>query len=132
MEDPAPGLDCQSCGACCFSSLDAYVRVSGDDWTRLGAEAERVAHFIGHRAYLRMTGGHCAALVVTPAPDGRGRFACSIYEQRPQVCRDLTRGSPSCDAEQMIKAAWAAGGSRPTPASPSRATPRELATGACG
>jgi len=119
MELPASGLDCQSCGACCFSSLETYVRVSGDDWRRLGVEAERVAHFIGHRAYLRMTDGHCAALVVTRAPGGHARFACSIYDRRPQVCRDLERGSPSCDAERMVKAAWAAGGLRPGLTAPS-------------
>ena len=113
MPTPAPGSDCQSCGACCFSSLETYVRVSGDDWTRLGVEAERVAQFIGHRAYLRMTGGHCAALVVTAAPGGAARFACSIYAQRPQVCRDLARGSPSCEAEVLVKAGWASGGRHP-------------------
>jgi hypothetical protein len=129
MKPPASGLDCQSCGACCFSSLETYVRVSGDDWMRLAAEAERVAHFIGHRAYLRMTDGHCAALVVTRSADGRAHFACSIYDRRPQVCRDLERGSPSCDAERMVKAAWAVGGRRPV--SPAPSSPEPVA-GACG
>ncbi|GAB1489824.1 hypothetical protein MASR2M8_22790 [Opitutaceae bacterium] len=107
--------------------METYVRVSGDDWTRLGVSAERVAHFIGHRAYLRMTDGHCAALVMMGEPGKDVRFACSIYEQRPQVCRDLARGSPSCDAERMVKAAWAAGDPRPTP--PAQLEP---AAAACG
>lgn len=79
------------------------MRVSGEDWTRLGAEAERVAHFIGHRAYLRMEGGHCAALETRREPDGTPRYFCSIYERRPQVCRDLARGSPGCEAERALK-----------------------------
>lgn len=49
---------------CCFSQLETYVRVTGFDWERLGDERERVAHFIGNRAYMRMEGGHCTALAV--------------------------------------------------------------------
>jgi len=48
---------CQRCGACCFSPSETYVRLDGADWARLGPDAERVAHFIGNRAYLRMAGG---------------------------------------------------------------------------
>jgi hypothetical protein len=58
---------CQRCGACCFSPSETYVRIDGADWTRLGPDAERIAHFIGNRAYLRMTGGRCAALAVSLA-----------------------------------------------------------------
>jgi len=79
------------------------VRVSGDDWTRLGDAAERVAHFIEHRAYMKMAGGHCAALELRRQPDGSTDFYCTIYDQRPQVCRDLERGSPQCEAELATK-----------------------------
>jgi hypothetical protein len=98
--------DCLRCGVCCFSKLETYVRVSGDDWTRLGAEAERVAQFIGNRAYMRMEAGKCAALAVRATADGAagGReFFCTIYERRPQVCRDLARGSPQCEGEIALK-----------------------------
>lgn len=98
---------CLRCGVCCFSRLETYVRVTGDDWTRLGEEAGRLAHFIGHRAYLRMRDGRCAALEVRAAEDGERRFYCTIYARRPQVCRDLARGSPECEAELALK------GSRP-------------------
>ncbi len=96
MTTPA---DCRQCGACCFSQAERYVVVTGDDWTQLGPDAERWAHFIGHRAYMKMTAGHCAALVVNTTADGRRDFLCSIYEQRPRICRDLARGSPQCDAD---------------------------------
>ncbi|WP_245844322.1 YkgJ family cysteine cluster protein [Nibricoccus aquaticus] len=97
--------DCRRCGVCCFSSLESYVRVSGDDWTRLGDAAERVAHFVGNRAFMLMREGHCAALELRHAEDGAAEFFCSIYEQRPQICRDLARGSPECGGEREMKGA---------------------------
>jgi uncharacterized protein len=96
--------DCRACGVCCFSTSDTYVRVTGADWTRLGDEAERVAYFANNRAFMRMTGGHCAALAVRTGTEGARDFFCSIYERRPQICRDLARGSPECAGERMIKA----------------------------
>lgn len=99
MNSPVPPA-CLMCGTCCYSQLDTYVRVTGGDWTRLGDDAPRLAHFLGHRAFMRMEDGHCAAL----RPDSAtGEHVCSIYEQRPQICRDLARGSPSCLAERTLK-----------------------------
>jgi Fe-S-cluster containining protein len=100
-----PITDCLRCGVCCHSKLETYVRLSGDDWERLGAETERVAHFIGNRAYMRISEpGRCAALDVRTAADGARAFFCTVYERRPQVCRDLGRGSPECEGELMAKA----------------------------
>jgi Fe-S-cluster containining protein len=91
---------CLRCGACCFSSLESYVRVSGDDHARLGEHAERLAHFVGNRCFMRMEDGHCAALVV----DREGSFVCTVYEQRPDTCRELARESSQCEAERLLKA----------------------------
>lgn len=88
--------DCLSCGACCFSELPEYVRVWGVDYDRMGDVACELTQFIGHRCYMKITDGHCAALVIDA--DHR-RFVCSIYEVRPDVCRSLERGSPACRAE---------------------------------
>lgn len=77
------------------------MRVTGDDWQRLGAMAERVAHFIGHRAYMKMSEGHCAALDLRRSPTGETEFFCTIYDSRPQICRDLARGSPECAGERV-------------------------------
>lgn len=75
--------------------------MTGSDWERLGARAETLAHFIGHRAYMRMQAGRCAALDVRPdVATGATDFFCTIYEQRPQICRDLARGSPECAGER--------------------------------
>lgn len=83
------------------------MRVSGADWARLGEQADRVARFIGNRAYMRMRAGHCIALDEGRAPDGALEFRCSHYDRRPQICRDLGRGSPACEAELMTKRALA-------------------------
>jgi Fe-S-cluster containining protein len=92
--------ECLDCGTCCFSRLDDYVRVTGDDYSRLGDQAEALVWFDSNRAYLRMVNHHCVALIVDKAHQ---QFVCSIYETRPQVCRDLERGSPACRAEIETK-----------------------------
>jgi uncharacterized protein len=53
---------CLACGACCFSTLETYVRVTGQDYARLGEHAEQVTVFVGNRCYMRMEHGHCAQL----------------------------------------------------------------------
>jgi uncharacterized protein len=98
-----PPNDCLRCGVCCFSRLETFVRVTGDDWSRLGADAARVAGFIGHRAYMKMTGERCAALELRRNADGAPEYFCTVYENRPQVCRDLARGSPQCAGERAAK-----------------------------
>jgi Fe-S-cluster containining protein len=97
LEPPPP---CLECGTCCFSNDETYVRVTGDDHQRLGAAAEDLVHFVGNRAYMRMTDGHCAALRIEPS----GRFVCTVYETRPDTCRDLARESPQCAGERFTKA----------------------------
>ena len=76
------------------------MRVTGDDYARLAERAEELVWFKGNRAYLRMVDGHCAALEL----DRRsGRFFCNAYAARPQLCRELSRGSPECVAEREAK-----------------------------
>ncbi|RXK54588.1 YkgJ family cysteine cluster protein [Oleiharenicola lentus] len=107
MSDPPP--DCLRCGACCHSPAERFVRVTGADWARLGDAAERVAHFIGrgHEAYMKMTAGHCIALEIRPTDDGAPEYFCTLYDRRPQICRDLARGSPECAGERTVKATCA-------------------------
>ena len=97
---PIPS-DCRVCGVCCFSTLDRYLRVSGDDYSRLGEDAEAMVEFIENRAYMRVKNGHCAALVIDRTA---GTFLCSVYDRRPRICRDLERGSPQCAGEIAKKA----------------------------
>jgi Fe-S-cluster containining protein len=92
--------ECLACGTCCFSTLDRYVPIDGDDHARLGDAAESWVTWIGNRAYMRMEDGHCAALRIDA--DAR-RFVCTIYDARPRTCRDLARGSPECAGERATK-----------------------------
>ena len=93
--------ECLACGTCCFSRLSKFVRVSGDDHARLADRAEALVWFDGIRAYMRMFDGHCSALQI----DARsGQFICSTYATRPQICRDLARGSGACQGELETKA----------------------------
>mgnify|MGYP005820382823 CR=1 FL=1 len=73
--------------------------VTGGDHARLGEAAERLTQFVGNRCYMRMEGGHCAALEITEG----GRFVCSVYAARPATCRELERGGPACQAELATK-----------------------------
>ncbi|HBQ19302.1 MAG: YkgJ family cysteine cluster protein [Sandaracinaceae bacterium] len=91
---------CLSCGACCFSTLERYVRVTGDDHARLGERADELSRFDGHRAYMRMIDGHCVALRVQGA---RGELRCDAYAIRPDICRDLARSSDACLGERATK-----------------------------
>lgn len=88
--------ECLSCGTCCFSTLERYVRVSGDDHARLGDRAEELASFDGNQAYMRMVEGHCGALRVDGAT---GHLRCDAYAIRPEVCRALARASTACLGE---------------------------------
>jgi len=97
---PTELISCQHCAACCFSELARYVRVTGNDYTRLGADAVAYVHFIENRAFMLMTDGHCAALEFDP---DSMQFVCQVYEHRPEVCRELERGSAACKGERHAK-----------------------------
>lgn len=84
--------------------------MTGDDYERLGEDADRLVVFLGNQAFMRLERaptfgaldrvGHCAALVVDSSA---GTFMCSVYERRPTICRDLERGSPACEGERLLK-----------------------------
>ncbi len=91
---------CLACGACCFSSLEMYIWISGDDHARMGDLADTFTHFIENRCYMLIVDDHCAALSIDTRTS---EFTCAIYEHRPSICRDLERGSPPCLFEHSIK-----------------------------
>lgn len=104
LASPPP---CLECGTCCFSNLETSVRVTGDDYERLGDAVDDHVNFVGNRAYMRLANGHCSALRV----ELDGRFVCTLYERRPDACRDLERGSPNCAGSSSRRRAARARGS---------------------
>jgi len=80
--------------------------VTGDDHERLGEDAERLVSWAGNKAFMKLepvaAGLHrCAALTIDPV---LGTFACSVYDRRPAVCRELEQGSGACRGELVQKA----------------------------
>lgn len=89
-------LDCLACGACCHGD-EGWVPVGREDDARVDATPALARHVVllRHGEYakrsLRMVDGACSAL----ARDG-GPTRCTIYEDRPSLCRALQVGSPGC------------------------------------
>ena len=80
---------CQSCGACC-----AYDRA----WPRFTVEDDAdIARLPRHlvepdESGMRWTGERCAAL----AGDVGVHVACTVYADRPDVCRACIEGDDAC------------------------------------
>jgi hypothetical protein len=90
-----PPVDCQACGACCREAYHS-VTVSVRDpvvW--------REPHLIvrqGHRFEIRREGENgerCAALAVAQ-PGATPRYACTIYDNRPNPCREFAANGRHC------------------------------------
>lgn len=84
---------CTECGFCCFFDDPRYVMLFEGDLERLGERADSLTVWIAGRVFMRSEAGHCIAL----RQDG-ARWLCSIYEQRPRLCREFERGCETCHA----------------------------------
>jgi len=95
--------DCQQCGACCSTQQGAqatgYVSLSRDEsklMKRLGLSVLQTdgRFFLGTRSRVESYQPVCVALY------GRlgGSCACTIYERRPNNCREFEVGSSLCEA----------------------------------
>jgi Fe-S-cluster containining protein len=103
LEKPAEASDvpdCRTCGACCYGD-EMWIHVMAGDDDRLGGERVRhltvlTQHGRGYFARsMKMVGGRCTAFRDRLTDGGCG---CSIYEVRPDICRDFAAGSPDCHA----------------------------------
>jgi hypothetical protein len=86
-----PPVDCQGCGACCREAYHS-VTVSVRDPVVWREPTLIVRN--GHRFEILREGARCAALAVTP--DAKPHYACSIYDNRPQPCRDFAANGRHC------------------------------------
>jgi len=96
--EPAVELDCLACGACCREAYDS-VEVSADEAVNK-RHPEMVVILDAHRK-LRRDGDRCQALGGGQNPTEP--YACAIYPDRPQTCRDFSLGSENClDARRRV------------------------------
>ena len=79
-------IDCLDCGACCGPAFDA-VEVSQRDPVRK-KHPDLIIRKEGRFCVPRREGNFCSQLQA----DNR----CQIYTDRPQCCREFTRGSYNC------------------------------------
>ncbi|NMT64223.1 YkgJ family cysteine cluster protein [Marinobacter orientalis] len=82
-----PGISCSNCQACCCRLEVMIISDTGvpdrhiafDEW--------------GGETMLRLADGWCSAL-------DRETFMCTIYENRPWICREFEMGSYECREER--------------------------------
>lgn len=84
-----PEVTCTSCQACCCR-LEVMIM------TDTGVPEEHIARDDwGSETMLRLSDGWCSAL-------DRNTYMCSIYENRPLVCREFEMGSDECRVERAV------------------------------
>ena len=96
-----PPADCRVCARCCFADSALHVQVFEIDLERMGPRARSFVDKSGAYGFMRFEDGHCVALGCDPTT---GLFGCTIYEERPDVCRSLERGTSGCRYEHGAKA----------------------------
>ena len=84
-------IDCQTCGACC-RGFTVEVDVQDEVHPRLVKQA-----LFG--PVMRERCGQCIALKGEVGKQVR----CTIYEDRPQVCREFEQGSAACDIARHLQ-----------------------------
>jgi Fe-S-cluster containining protein len=109
-------VECSTCGACC---REAYHSVTVSVRDPVVWKQPALVQRTGHRFEILREGSRCAALEdrrgvsdLHPGPGEPGRvFTCTIYEDRPQACRDFAAGGRHClDARRRVGLSARAGG----------------------
>ncbi|WP_255762602.1 YkgJ family cysteine cluster protein [Halomonas alkalisoli] len=87
-ETSAPEVSCSNCQACCCR-LEVMII------TDTGVPEKHIAYDEwGGETMRRLEDGWCSAL-------DRETFMCTIYEQRPWICREFEVGSYECLVERQ-------------------------------
>ena len=85
-----PEIKCSNCQACCCSSEVIIISDTGVP------EQHIYVDMYGSESMLRLDDGWCSAL-------DRDTLLCSIYENRPWVCREFGMGTSECISEREEK-----------------------------
>jgi Fe-S-cluster containining protein len=87
IDDTREPIRCEACQACCCQ-LQVILMPHDDPPAHLVETEEH-----GLDVMRRLDDGWCVAL-------DRDTYRCTIYERRPQVCRDVATGGPECRVER--------------------------------
>jgi Fe-S-cluster containining protein len=101
--------NCQSCGACCVQ-LGPY---DGNSYVYLDKEEAGQMRALGLPIVEAAMGGGCLAAVPKEGAGGRpacvafagglgGPCGCSVYEDRPSVCREFEVGGQLCQEAREL------------------------------
>ena len=83
---------CLSCGACCMTYRVSFYWAEADERGLPPAITERVNAHFSCMAGTNANAPRCAALRGEPG----GSIACTVYEQRPEPCREVQIGDDKC------------------------------------
>lgn len=83
-------VKCSSCQACCCSAEVMIISDTGVPNQHISVD------LYGNESMLRLDDGWCSAL-------DRDTLLCSIYENRPWICREFEMGSNECLDERIEK-----------------------------
>lgn len=86
----APEVTCSNCQACCCSLEVMIISDTGVPDRHISVDEH------GSESMLRLDDGMCSAL-------DRNTLMCTIYENRPWVCREFEMGSYECINERLEK-----------------------------
>jgi Fe-S-cluster containining protein len=87
---PSTEVTCANCQACCCSLEVMIISDTGVPHQHIHVDE------FGSQTMLRLDDGRCSAL-------DRDTLMCSIYENRPWVCREFEMGSYECINERLEK-----------------------------
>jgi Fe-S-cluster containining protein len=85
-----PEVSCSNCQACCCSLEVMIISDTGVPNQHIDVDVH------GSESMLRLDDGWCSAL-------DRDTFMCTIYGNRPWVCREFEMGSYECINERIEK-----------------------------
>jgi len=83
---------CLACGACCMSFRVSFYWAEAEARGLPAALTEQVNPFYACMAGTNSERPRCAAL----RGDAGGQVACSVYERRPEPCREVQPGDDKC------------------------------------
>lgn len=122
MPDPLPVYECDGCGACCGCYMVLASRDDAVREPRIAEEGQRLAPWLETERWsyrLTQLPFHEACCFLD------GDRLCSIYETRPQVCRDFAAGEEPCQLARVAKGlpplesvGGRSGGAAPQPGEP--------------